>query len=345
MTEVAGTDVAQWVDDDEDSLGLEDIGAGDVIIPRLQIDHKTAEFKDNLSGWRSNTLTVVLLGMVKQRIMWSNPVEDGDKPLCKSPDNLYGFPNQRMDLPADKRFPWEDSNFEPSQAVPVEIQPRTLREHPDGWTSNGLDALPCAACRFKDWGKDRHGKSVPPPCTEQHTFPVIYQVSEDTWTTALLTLQRTGIKPSKSYISSFAQSKKPMFTAVTKITLTQLSRGSVEYAVPELTRLGDTDPAAWQHYADTYRSIRELIRSAPRRYDESEPAAAPSANVNSAPTPAADVTGAAAPVASTPPTTPPPTPAPAPTPPPTPTPTPAPQAAAAAPPPPPPAADNDDLPF
>src|SRR6478736_1298857 len=103
MTTAPGTDVGQWVED-EDDLGLEDIGAGDVIIPRLSIDHKTAEFKDNLSGWRSNTLTVVLLGMVKQRILWHDPVEDGDKPLCKSPDYLHGFPNQRTDLPADKRF-------------------------------------------------------------------------------------------------------------------------------------------------------------------------------------------------------------------------------------------------
>src|SRR6478609_973261 len=299
------TEVDQW-NDDEGVVGLEDIDAGDLFIPRLQLKHKLGVFKDSLSGWESEKLTCIMLGVVKQRIMWPDDQEDDAKPQCKSTEFSFGFPNMREDLSVDKRFPWAESNFSPSDAVPVEIGPRTDPAHPDGWSSNGFPVLACSACKFKDWSKNG-SKSVPPPCTEQHTYPVLYLTDDETWNIALLTLQRTGIKPSKSYISSFAGAKKPMFTAITEITLSQQSRGTVEYCVPNLKRVGDTDPSQWGEYAERFRGIRTLIRQAPRRADDDTEAeiAVPSANVNTAPAAAAP---AAQEAVSTPAPTPPPTP-------------------------------------
>lgn len=319
---VTGWDPSEFSGD----TGLEDVSASDIAIPRLQIIHDEGLFKDNLSGTTFGELEVIILGLVKQRIMWASDIDDGDKPLCKSTEFSFGFPNMRDDIAADKRFPWAESNFEPAQAQPIELAAGQSPAHPNGWSSNGLPVLPCAACKFKEWTKGSNGKNVPPPCTEQHTYPVLYKNENEVWTPALLTFQRTGIKPSKTYISSFAQTGQPMFTVVTTIGLTQQSRGMVKYSVPWFKRGSTSDRNAWAEYATQYRTIRDFVRSAPRRQDE-EDAPAASNNENTAPEAPVNVTATTQP-------TPPPTPSPAPTPP-SPQPTPPPAAVA----------DDDDLPF
>jgi hypothetical protein len=268
-------------------VGLEDVGAADVVIPRLSINHLDGTFKDNLSKAEYPKLKVILLGLVKQRIMWKSEVEDGDKPLCKSPDFEHGFPNVRADATPDKRFPWDESNFNHADFPPEK-------------GINDLTTLPCNNCVFKEWGTDKNGKSTPPPCTEQHTYPLLFSSDDgESYSPALLSLQRTGIKPSRQYISSFAQSKTPMFTVFTELSLTQQSRGTVRYAVPNLRRQEATDREMWREYADQYRTIRDFVRAAPRKRDEEGDDTAvvvPTPNVNTGPTAAA--TAPAAPAAS-----------------------------------------------
>lgn len=269
---------------DYGDVGLEDIGASDVVIPRLSIRHKDATFRDNLSNAEYPKLTVILLGLVKQRIFWKRETDDGDKPLCKSPDHDNGFPNVSDEVPADKRFPWAKSNFNQADFPPEQ-------------GINGLVTLPCSSCVFQQWDK---GDWKVPPCAEQHTYPLLYNHDPEdptAWTPALLSFSKTGIKPSRTYISSFAQAKVPMFTVMTELTLTQQSRGSVEYCTPNFKRLGGTDRSEWGEYADQYRSIRDFIRSAPRRQDEDDEAGITvSSNVNTPPTPAP--ASAAAPAAA-----------------------------------------------
>ena len=289
-------------------VGLEDIGAADVAIPRLRIVHDEAVFEDTLSKQRFPTIRAVILGLVKQRIYWDDDVEDDDKPLCKSPNFEHGFPNMREDVPAAKRFPWAASVFEPSQAVPVEIDPSP--QYPQGWSSNGNLVLPCSQCNFKEWPKN--GEKGGPPCAEQHTYPIIYTPDEgESWQPALVTFQKTGIKPSRTYLSYFAQSKQPMFTVYSELSLTQQSRGSVKYSVPNLRRLEQTPREEWPDFANQYRNIREFVRSAPRRADEEAgPTDGTTSNVNAGPatatTPASAATTAApaAAAAPTPPATP-----------------------------------------
>lgn len=333
-------------------VGLEDISASDVAIPRLKINHSDGVFEDSLSKATFPRLQAVLLGLVKQRIFWDDDVEDGDKPLCKSPNFDYGFPNLRDDVAADKRFPWAKSNFDRSQAQPVEIDANG--SYPNGWSSNGLPVLPCAQCVFKEWPKN--GEKGGPPCAEQHTYPLLYTPDEgESWQPALLTLQKTGIKPSRSYLSYFAQSKQPMFTSYTELTLTQQSRGSVKYSVPNLRRLEQTPREQWGEFADQYRNIRDFVRSAPRAADEEgDSTSGTTSNVNTGPAasaPAAPTApqaapqpaaAAAAPSAPAAPSTPPPAPAAEPNPAP-----PSPPAAPAAPAAPPAAATpvEEELPF
>ena len=246
-------------------VGLEDISTSDVAIPRMKINHPEGVWEESLSKATFPVLRAVILGLVKQRIFWDDDVEDKEKPLCKSPNFDHGFPNQRDDVPVAKRFPWDRSNFEQSQAVPVEINP--MGAYPQGWSSNGNPVLPCAQCQFKEWPKD--GQKGGPPCAEQHTYPILYTPDEgESWQPALITLQKTGIKPSRTYLSYFAQSKQPMFTVYTELSLTQQSRGSVKYSVPNLRRLEQTPREQWPEFADQYRNIREFVRSAPRPADE-----------------------------------------------------------------------------
>jgi hypothetical protein len=265
-TEVEKFDPAEF-----GNVGMEDVAASDLIVPRLQLDHKKAVFRDSLSKEEFTDLRVVILGLVKQRIMWDDDVEEGDKPQCKSPDFENGFPQMRTDIPYPKQFPWDRSNFR-------------KEDFPPEAGINNLITLPCNSCVFQQWGKDpRSGKATPPPCSEQHTYPLLYTTDDSTWTVAIATFQRTGIKPSKNYISSFAQSNMPMFTSFTTLSLNAQSRGSVEYAVPVFRKGEQTDRGMWPQYADQYRQIRGFIRSAPRNQQEDNQPAAPANNVNSAP--------------------------------------------------------------
>lgn len=253
---VPGTEVETW---DDSNVGMEDVGAGDIIIPRLQIVHAQGKLRDNLTKLEFPSLKVVILGLVKQRIMWASEIDDGDKPLCKSPDHEHGFPNMRDNVPVDKRFPWEKSNF-------------NLADFPAGGPNslNNLVTLPCESCVFNQWSTSDAGKNVPPPCSEQHTYPLLYTPDDgETWTAALFTVQKTGISPSKQYISGFAAAKQPMFTSYTELSLKLLQRGNVNYSVPVFKKLEQTDRKSWSEYADRVRSIRAFIRQAPRRQDES----------------------------------------------------------------------------
>ncbi|HEY6021871.1 MAG TPA: hypothetical protein VIY48_19005 [Candidatus Paceibacterota bacterium] len=266
----------------EPTIGLEDVGVGDLILPRIQIVHDEGLFRDNLSQSTYESLDVILLGMVKQRIMWAADVDDGDKPMCKSPDFEHGFPNVSDETPKDKRFPWENSNFDPS-------------DYPAHEGINGLVTLPCSACVFKEWGKNRGDT---PPCAEQHTYPLLYNINsgeegvEAAWAPALFTTQKTGIKPSRSYISAFANARQAMFTVFTRLSLTRQSRGSVKYSVPRFQRLGATDEDMWPGYGDQFMQIRTYIRQAPRPADDWEPGEVAEENTH---VPAAATPPAAAP--------------------------------------------------
>lgn len=344
MTEVqqyGGGGVAEYDPDSMGNIGLEDVEASDLRLPRINIDHKKAVFVNSLTKEEFPTLTIVTLGLVKQRILWPEKQEDDSKPRCKSTDNQRGFPNVDPQSPARFRFPWDESNFDPSQAQPVEIPADgSNATHPEGWSSNGRLTLPCASCSFAKWGKDLDSKSTPPPCNEQHTYPLLYmqqytdesgQVNETVWVPAILTVQRSAITNSKAYINGFAQAKQPFFTQYTGLTLRQESRGRNEYCVPEFRKMGPTERNMWGEYGMQLRSIRGYLRAAPRAVETTEgnvpdPA---TTNVNTPPTPAPVQPAAPAPTATVDPTpepAPPAPQAPAPATPPPPTPAPAPAA-------------------
>lgn len=246
-------------------VGLEDFDESDAVMPTLSIAHKEGLFVDGLSGETYSDLEVILLGLVKGRILWPSDLgTQKESPLCKS----YNFDHGRPDPLKPDRFPWKASGFKMAD----------FAEQP---------VLPCEGCKLKDWGSNP--KTDSPWCTEQHQYILLLPVGDD-YSPAVLTIQRTGLKPSRAYATNFSRAKEPLFITTTKLTLSQQRKGSVDYSVPQFLKGSPTDPEQYSTYANTYRRIRAFLQT-PRIADaeteavEETPVAAP---VGAPSAPAAD---------------------------------------------------------
>jgi hypothetical protein len=249
--------------------GLEEFGREDTVIPRLTIVHKEGMFKDSLTGETFDSINVIILGLVKQRSLWHTTVDDNDWPMCRSTDHNTGFPNFSDDQPKEKRFNllWEKAGFDP-------------KDYPPG--PDGQVRLPCASCQLKEWGSHPDGKK--PYCSEQFTLALLYDPDKDgTWVPAIMTLQKTSLKPLKAYLSSFARSKSAAFQAITAIGLDMQKRGANEYSVPNFKKIGNTDEDNWREYSTNYRQMADFLRQDPGARDEDAVAPQPSSNVTKAP--------------------------------------------------------------
>lgn len=252
---------------DDLDTGLDDFGLEDAVVPRVTIVHKEGVWKDSLSNETFQKLRVIMLGLVKQRILWDSTVDEGDLPMCKSPDHNTGFPNVSEDVKKDKRFPWAKSGFRKEDFEPDE---------------NGFVQLPCSGCKLKEWGSHPDGKK--PFCSETFTIPILYDPYDDgAWVPAITTFQKTALKPLKTYLSGFSQRKGAAYMAVTEMALTLTQRGTTDYSVPKFTKVDDTDTDDWRGYSASYRQLREFLTAFPvPRDDDPEggdaPAAAPASN-------------------------------------------------------------------
>ena len=101
--------------------GLEDVGADDFSVPRLKIMQRESRFKLP-DGTELGELDCILLGQIKQRIMWFKDLEDKDKPQCKSPDFSHGFPNMGTGRP-QTHFPFRQAGIDPARLLPIEEDP------------------------------------------------------------------------------------------------------------------------------------------------------------------------------------------------------------------------------
>lgn len=236
--------------------GLEDFDPNTAAIPRISINHPDGTFKDNLSGEEFAGIYGIILGLVKQRVMFSSTMgETTLKPQCKSSDAAVGYPN--MQGSADELFPWNTSGLNISDLPKDDY---------------GRVTIPCEACPFSQWGPNRK----PPLCSERHTFPIMYSrdpagISELHLPYAgIAAFQRSGITPSRNYLSAFSRAKIPLYSAFTEITLKRESRGTVRYSVPVFRKMSDVPPERWEELAREYRNLREFLRRPPRPGEDSD---------------------------------------------------------------------------
>lgn len=234
----------------EFETGLEQFDQSDMTVPRLQIDHKEGEFIDTLTNERFSVLEhVILLGLVKQRILWPEHVDEGDTPMCKSADHSVGYPNTSDEIKREKRFPWADSGFR---------QADFEGDHP---------ALPCEGCKLKEWGSHPDGKK--PYCAEVYTFPLLYDPhGNGQYVPAIVQFQKTGLKKTKDYLSGFARGNSPLFVAVTKIELELNKRAGNVFSTPKFTKVGQTEQDDWREYSTTFTGMRKFLQAAPLGADD-----------------------------------------------------------------------------
>lgn len=242
---------------DEDFLeGLDDIKPEDLgAPPRLTIEHHEKVFKVSGSGEEFDEANLIILGMVRQRSLWTPEIPEGESPppMCKSPDFVNGFPEMSEELKAEYRFPWAASG----------VNKNLLADNGPGVKPS----IPCADCKLKEWGTDP--KANRPWCGEEFTLPVLYQTDGGDWLPALLTLKRSALKNAKTYMASFKASKTPLFAVQTKITLTQNKRGNVRYCTPNFSKGPATERDSWPEYFETFKGVRDYLKAFPQvRTDE-----------------------------------------------------------------------------
>lgn len=281
--------------------GLESIDSSDLSMPIIKMVHDEAVWEDSLSGEKFAEMDVILLGLIKQRVLWpAEMAEEAEAPLCRSYNFTQGHPGEKFPLKAkgDPASPLESSGFAAEDF--------------------NAGILSCTSCNLKEWGS--HPTRDVPWCVEQYVFAVmITEPGEDLGSPAILTLQRSSIKPAKAYITSYVRSKQPLFTARTTLKLNAQSRGSVKYSVPKFVKGVATDPDFHGQYAELYHHVKDFVTT-PRTGDAAEtevtvtpaptaaaPAAAPAPEAAPAAAPvaaAAPAAPAAAPVATAAPTVP-----------------------------------------
>ena len=258
VAKATNTGVANVADDVD---GLEDMDTGDMTIPRIVIEHKAGYFKDNQTGETFTEFDCIMLGLVKQRSLWPPDPVDGEGPMCRSVDFATGTPDDGK---------W----FAKHNGVSAQAQ--------SGFTVDEVQAgnLDCSSCGNKEWKS--HPNNGTPWCNEQFTFPVIRIMPDGTEAPALISFQKTGLKPCKAYASGFRQSKRPLYSAVTRISAVHNKKGTVEFVTPGFTRVSDSDQTNWAQYSQSLASIRDFITT-PFSFDDETPVAAPSNNTNTAP--------------------------------------------------------------
>ena len=223
--------------DDIRGVGLEDFDETDLITPRLSILHQLGVFEHPQTNQQWDSFECILLGMVKQRTLWKPVLEEKGKPLCRSYDFKVGHPGEN--------FPLDESGF----------------------TGEEGDELPCADCELKEWGS--HPNTNAPWCNEQHVYPMLILDEEVGYLPVILTLSKTGIKPSRSYLNPFMNNQRPLFTAVTRLSLDKNRKGGNIYSVPVFERVGPSDKDEWQNWAAQFRRIKAFLNTPRGNPDDS----------------------------------------------------------------------------
>lgn len=237
-------------DYDDLDTGLEDFDVSRVTMPRLNIVHRDGVFENGQTSEKFSLVTGIALGMVKQRAMFHKEMgKEKLKPQCKSTDAETGYPT--MEGNTKDLFPWDKVDFTPNDLARDEY---------------GRPQIACATCPFSQWGPNR----TPPPCAERHAYPILFSDAEDFSPgdemphRGIITFQKSGIKPSNTYLSSFRSGGLPLYGAFTRISLRREETGTVVYSVPRFARVGSTDREDWRSYSDEYRALREYLRQPPR---------------------------------------------------------------------------------
>jgi len=246
----------------ENYTGMDDLSPEDLTMPRLAIgsNENAGVFIDSQTSQKFSEVDIIILGIIKQRILW--PATMGDQksnPLCRS----YDFDRGHTD---EDKFPWKQSGYD--KAVILGTEDKTI---------------PCDACPLKDWGSHPAREKVP-WCNEQIVLAILLAPS---YSPAILTVQGSGLKPTRAYLTSFTRDRLPPFNCVTHVELDVNTRGTVTYSVPRFSKPGEqTDVDKYGEYVTTYEGMRRFVQTPRSRDDENTDATPATSTAKSTPAPA-----------------------------------------------------------
>lgn len=235
--------------------GLEDVDAGDILLPIIKIVHDEGVFQDSLSNEKFEEFDAIVLGLVKNRILWPSVIgEETGLPVCRSLDFKHGRPNPVKFTSKDPsgEFPSKVSRFGKDKVTAVL---EAMEQDPT--TSDPGDLLLCASCNLKEW--DTMPGNTTPWCSEQYIFPLLRVTDDGGYAPGYITFQRAALKACRAYISVFKGSNKPMYTSLTHIKALHQRRGKVNFITPEFTKLTPTDPELWAGFSTDLSRIREFL--------------------------------------------------------------------------------------
>lgn len=237
--------------------GLEDTDlANDLTMPIFRLDHENLCIVNSLTNEQMPSMDVILLGRIKQRILWPMDPSDGkEQPMCRSYDFNQGVPRAATWVQPQKNNP-------ALTAVKLSGFDYTTVESAE---NDGV-GLACANCALKDWGADR----TPPWCNEQWTFPFVQIDAEGDPLPGVISFAKTGLKPCKTYVSGFVQAKSTLYTVVTRIKAVPQSKGSVSWVVPSFQRINESDATQWPVYSQLLHQIRGFLTT-PRVFTSEDP--------------------------------------------------------------------------
>ena len=237
--------------------GLEDTEASDLTTPIYRINHERGLFVNGLTNEEMQSFDVILLGRIKQRILWPMEVGgEGEQPMCRSYDFKTGIPRPETWVQPQKNNP---------NLTAVKLSGWDYAQVEDAAIDN--KGLACANCPLQQWGEDR----TPPWCNEQWTFPFLsLDADGQPVSPGVISFQRTGLKPCKSYVSGFVQAQSALYTVVTRLTAVLQQRGSVKWVTPSFQRLRDSDPTQWNDYSKALAQIKDFLTT-PRTFTNNDP--------------------------------------------------------------------------
>lgn len=211
--------------------GLEALGQGDLIIPRLtigqpQTDGILEEHKGmllvNVTGEAASELKLVAIKLSKSRIMFPAKYKKDNDPLCRSHDFI---------VPAD--------DIEGAEAMSEK----------------------CETCKYSKWSKNEA-----PPCNEVWNFLVI---DTESYMPMWFSVKSTGIKGAKRLVSALklmSQAKRLPLWGFGFVLSTQLQDDGNPYYIPVFSK-----PAALDSdELESMNMIRDQMQNADVK-DSSEP--------------------------------------------------------------------------
>lgn len=157
--------------------GLEDIGAEDLIIPRVSIgqektpninSEEIGKYRNNVTGTAVESMDVISILFKKTRLMMPEDYDPDNKPMCGSVD--FTTPSGVFLQTAGFDVPCED----------------------------------CTKCPYAKWTKKSNGKPKPPRCNEIWNFLTLDKSFDIFWQS----YKSTALKGVRKYVSALSMQMK-----------------------------------------------------------------------------------------------------------------------------------------